>query len=107
MANYLDIYSAYRNRSIWPNPAEFEVLISISGRKSSADADDPVALSSPPLAWTAYLFNAVAVGASVQGTITNASTNPFTNPNAYAFTKSATDCTAYPKAAPTTYTLSI
>lgn len=78
MANYLDIYSAYRNRSIWPNPAEFEVLISISGRKSSADADDPVALSSPPLAWTAYLFNAVAVGASVQGTITNASTQIIT-----------------------------
>ena len=83
MASYLDIYSAYRNRNIWPNPAEFEVLVSISGRKSATDADDSVALASPPLAWTAYLFDTTALGANnVQGTITNASnqTITFTSP---------------------------
>ena len=72
MASYLDIYSMYRNRNIWPNPAEFEVLVSISGRKSAMNADDPVVLASPPIAWTSFLFNATALGTNnVQGIITN------------------------------------
>jgi len=71
MSSYLDIYSAYRNRNIWPNPGEFEVLVSSSGRKSSAIADDPVALSSPIHAWTGSLFNTLNLGtANIQGVIT-------------------------------------
>lgn len=72
MASYLDIYSTYRNRNIWPNPAEFEVLVSISGRKSAMNADDPVALASPSVAWTSSFFDATALNADkVQGAITD------------------------------------
>jgi len=71
MASYLEIYSAYRNRNIWPNPGEFEVLVSISGRKSALTADDPVVLASPSVAWTSSLFNRTVLGANnVQGAIT-------------------------------------
>ena len=53
---------------MWPNPGEFDVLVSISGRKSAMTADDPVALASPPVAWTASLFNATVLGANnIQG----------------------------------------
>ena len=111
MASYLDIYSANRNRNSWPNPAEFEVLVSISGRKSAIDAYDPVTLASPPLAWTSSLFNATALGANhVQGTITNASNQIITftsavgslqqSPDYYrgATWRSITDPTQYAKA---------
>jgi hypothetical protein len=90
MASYLDIYSAYRNRNIWPNPGEFEVLVSISGRKSATNADDPVALASPHLAWTASLFDATALGAnSVQGTITNVGVGNATSNQIITFTSAA------------------
>lgn len=90
MASYLDIYSTYRNRNIWPNPAEFEVFVSISGRKSAMNADDPVALSSPRVAWTSSLFNATALGANnVQGTITNVGVGNATSNQIIAFTSAA------------------
>lgn len=87
MASYLDIYSTYRNRNIWPNPGEFEVLVSISGRKSAMTADDPVALSSPQLAWTSSLFNATVLGANnVQGAISNVGVGNATSNQIIAFT---------------------
>ena len=90
MASYLDIYSTYRNRNIWPNPAEFEVLVSISGRKSAMNADDPVALASPPVAWTSSLFNATTLGANnIQGTITNIGVGNATSNQIVTFTSAA------------------
>ena len=90
MASYLDIYSTYRNRNIWPNPGEFEVLVSISGRKSAMNADDPVALASPHVAWTSSLFNATALGANnVQGTITNVGVGNATSNQIITFTSAA------------------
>jgi hypothetical protein len=46
-ARYIEIDSTYRNRNEWPNPAEFEILISQSGRKDKLNADDPVSLATP------------------------------------------------------------
>lgn len=90
MSSYLDIYSAYRNRNIWPNPAEFEVLVSISGRKSAMNADDPVILASPLIEWTSTLFNTTALGANnVQGTITNVGIGNATSPQIITFTSGA------------------
>jgi len=90
MASYLDIYSTYRNRNIWPNPGEFEVLVSISGRKSAMNADDPVALASPPVAWTSSLFNATALGANnVQGAISNVGVGNATSNQIITFTSAA------------------
>lgn len=90
MANYLDIYSTYRNRNIWPNPAEFEVLVSISGRKSAMNADDPVALASPNVEWTSSLFNATALGGNnVQGVITNVGVGNATSNKIITFTSAA------------------
>jgi hypothetical protein len=87
MASYLDIYSTYRNRNIWPNPGEFEVLVSISGRKSAMNADDPVALASPSVAWTSSLFNATALGANnVQGAIANVGVGNATSNQIITFT---------------------
>ena len=36
-ARYIEIDSTFRNRKEWPNPAEFEILISQSGRKDGKD----------------------------------------------------------------------
>lgn len=87
MASYLDIYSTYRNRNIWPNPGEFEVLVSISGRKSAMNADDPVVLASPRVVWTSSLFNTTAPGANnVQGTVTNVGVGNATSNQIITFT---------------------
>lgn len=71
MANYLEIYSTYRDRNIWPNPAEFEVLVSVSGRKSAVNAVDPVTLASPVNAWSSYFFDMNNPGNSVKGVVTS------------------------------------
>ena len=55
---YIEIDSTYRNRNEWPNPGEFEVLISQTGRKDLQNADDPVSLSAPiGLSWSCGTFN--------------------------------------------------
>jgi hypothetical protein len=57
-AVYIEIDSTYRNRKVWPDPAEFEVLISQSGRKDKLQAQDPVALSSTlSNSWKANAFD--------------------------------------------------
>ena len=54
---YIEINSTYRNRNEWPNPSEFEVLISQSGRKFEADkAIDPVSNAAPIFAWSGNAF---------------------------------------------------
>lgn len=55
---YIEINSTYRDRKKWPNPSEFEVLISQSGRKFEADkAIDPVSNAAPIFAWTGHTFS--------------------------------------------------
>lgn len=49
---YLEISSAFRDRQRFPKPGQFEIPISISGRKNSTDAVDPVSLSVPIMSWT-------------------------------------------------------
>lgn len=56
---YLEIDSTYRNRTIWHNPSEFEVIVSQSGRYNSAQqALDPVALATPIESWVGNSFRA-------------------------------------------------
>ena len=45
-ARYIEVDSTYRNRLEWPNPAEFEMLISQTGRKDRNNAVDPVSTAS-------------------------------------------------------------
>ena len=57
-ARYIEIDSTYRNRNEWPNPAEFEILISQSGRKDKLNAEDPVSLAAPiGISWYPTGFN--------------------------------------------------
>ena len=58
-ARYIEIDSTYRNRKEWPNPAEFEILISQSGRKDRLQSQDPVSLASPlTFSWVGNSFTA-------------------------------------------------
>lgn len=55
---YLEFNSSYRDRNLWPLPAQFEIPISQTGRKGQQDALDPVCVSSPyPIAWTCNNFD--------------------------------------------------
>ena len=49
---YLEVDSTYRDRNRFPNPGEFEVMISQTGRKDSKTAIDPVSLGAPVISWT-------------------------------------------------------
>jgi len=69
---YLDLDSTYRDRTLWPSPGEFEVLLAQGGSstRSILDSRDPVALSAPLIAWTSNRFQAnLANSASVSGTV--------------------------------------
>ena len=44
---YLEIDSTYRDRKKFPNPGQFDVIISQSGQKDRSNAIDPVSLASP------------------------------------------------------------
>jgi hypothetical protein len=55
---YIEFNSSFRDRNLWPLPAQFEIPISQTGRKGQQDALDPVCLSSPIIpAWTCQNFN--------------------------------------------------
>ncbi len=69
---YLDLDSTYRDRTLWPSPGEFEVLLAQGGSstRSILDSRDPVALSAPLITWTSNRFQAnLANSASVSGTV--------------------------------------
>lgn len=70
MAYYLELNSTFRNRNIWPNPAEFEIDISSSG-PSSKNAVDPVCESIPLQCWTSHLFDTQNPGPVIQGVVSN------------------------------------
>jgi hypothetical protein len=68
-ARYIEIDSTYRNRKEWPNPAEFEILISQSGRKDRLQSQDPVSISAPlTSSWIINEFT-VSGGASITATV--------------------------------------
>lgn len=53
---YLELDSTYRDRTKWPDPAQFEVQISQSGVKNKDNAIDPVCLSAPVNVWKGNMF---------------------------------------------------
>lgn len=55
-ARYLEIDSTYRDRTQWPLPGEFEVLISQSGRKGYQDAVDPYSNAAVNTKWIGLGF---------------------------------------------------
>jgi hypothetical protein len=69
---YIEFDSTYRNRNEWPQPGEFEVLISQSGRKGQRDAVDPVSLAAPlnNFVWLSNDFDANAHAATVSTIVT-------------------------------------
>ncbi len=69
-ARYIEVDSSYRNRLEWPNPAEFEMLISQTGRKDRNNAVDPVSTASIQKRWTSNAFNTTGPAAMVSGTVT-------------------------------------
>ena len=82
-ARYIEIDSTFRNRKEWPNPAEFEILISQSGRKDRLQSQDPVSLAAPlTSSWVINEFNVVG-GSSVTAMI-----NPATGVGASGDNKS-------------------
>ena len=46
---YIQIDSTYRDRSLWPEPADFEILLTFSGQKCKENALDPISLAAPRL----------------------------------------------------------
>lgn len=71
MALYIEIDSTYRNRNLWPNPAEFEMALSQSGRNINSAMLDPVCVAIPEQSWTASLFDvAFPAATAIQAQIT-------------------------------------
>lgn len=66
---YIEIDSQYRDRSLWPNPAAFEILLSQSGTKDRFAALDPVSDSAVQLQQP-VTFNAAVPAVVIAGTIT-------------------------------------
>lgn len=70
MASYLELDSTFRNRTRWPNPGEFEVALSQSGRAQGEQAQDPICVACPVNEWTGGLFDVNTLGnESVEGQI--------------------------------------
>lgn len=59
---YLEVDSTYRDRSRFPNPGNFEIPISQTGRKSAKDAIDPVSLGAPIISWTSNNLSTSTTG---------------------------------------------
>lgn len=55
---FLEVDSSFRDRKEWPNPAEFEIPLSISGRNAnSLTAVDPVSTAAPLVSWRGNTFD--------------------------------------------------
>lgn len=75
---YIEINSTYRDRNIWPEPGEFEVPISQTGRRNTAQtALDPVCLSTPVFAWTGHDFDTTGHAGVLTGTFDLAAATAF------------------------------
>jgi hypothetical protein len=60
----IDVESTYRNRTEHPNPGQFNIPMSNSGRKQITNAVDPISLAAPVTQWTSNDFNATIGGTS-------------------------------------------
>lgn len=63
---YLEVDSTYRDRTMWPLPGNFQVLIS---QHSSQSASDPVSYSTPHTAWQSNSFTSSPGSTSITGTV--------------------------------------
>lgn len=84
---YLDFDSTYRDRNLWPEPGEFGVLLSQSGRPDAVNAKDPVSKAAPILSWTSQRFQANAnLTPLISGIVLGApGIGATTSPNAVVF----------------------
>ena len=69
---YLEIDSNYRNRTQYPDPADFVVFLSQSGTKSACNARDPVSLAAPNRVWSPASY-VLPVGTVKASFVNNAS----------------------------------
>lgn len=80
VSRYIEITSAYRDRTRFPNPSQFNIELSLSGQKSAADAKDPVyhsVVKFPPPnldSPTTYSSYGYMYGRSINGSL---DTNPY------------------------------
>lgn len=65
---YLEINSTYRDRNLYPSPADFVVEISQSGQKDRKQALDPVCESSPILSWNNSFLEDTAAFTTAENT---------------------------------------
>jgi hypothetical protein len=56
IVKYIELDSTYRNRNLWPEPAQFEVQISQTS-SNQYNALDPVSLATPLKIWSPKYFN--------------------------------------------------
>ena len=70
MAEYIEIDSTFRDRNRFPNPAQFEILLSDSALKLKQHAVDPVCLSTPLKVFSNSMTETGATGA-VSGIVQN------------------------------------
>ncbi len=90
MASYLEIDSTFRNRTRWPEPGDFEVFLSQSGRKQGQQADDPVCVSCPVTEWTGGYFDVNTLGnENVEGQILNTGLGYANSKNVIEFRQTA------------------
>ena len=69
---YIEVDSRFRNRNEWPNPAEFEIPISQTGKRGAVDALDPVSDAASLVQWTGNRFSTIPANATITVTITTA-----------------------------------
>lgn len=65
---YISLDSTYRNRTLFPNPNNFEVLFSDSGMKDRFNAIDPISDSVPLITFTT-LFDKLTSNQQIVGTL--------------------------------------
>jgi hypothetical protein len=66
----IEMDSMYRNRKLWPEPAEFEVVFSDGGFRNKYVANDPVSNAMPHKYWTSNNLDASIGGCSNSITVT-------------------------------------
>jgi hypothetical protein len=66
---YIEVNSHYRDRVLWPDPSQFEMLISQTGRRGSLDAVDPVSTASAIRKWEGDSFNTGTGGPALNLTV--------------------------------------
>jgi len=76
---YIELDSSYRNRNQWPNPAEFEVIFSLSGFGDKETSVDPFSLAAVMNEWVGGEFNLAGTSLATKREITGTFTAPATS----------------------------